>query len=62
MFYFCIFYIIPCLLDVWFANREYSNGYIDLITANVLMLTSILPIINLFQLIINIKTFFFNKN
>lgn len=62
MFYFCIFYIIPCLLDVWFANREYSNGDIDLITANVLMLTSILPIINLFQLIINIKTFFFNKN
>ena len=29
MFYFCIFYIIPCLLNAWFANREYSNGNID---------------------------------
>ena len=60
MFYFCLFYIIPCLLNVWFTNREYSNGRIDLLTANALMLMSIIPIVNLFQLIVNIKEFFFN--
>lgn len=62
MFYFCIFYIIPCLLNAWLTNREYSNGKIDLLTANVLMFVSIIPIINLFQLIVIIKEFFFNKN
>lgn len=62
MFYFCIFYIIPCLLNAWFTNKQFSNGEIDLITANALMLMSIVPIINLFQLIVNIKEFFFNKN
>lgn len=62
MFYFCIFYIIPCLLNTWFTNREYSNGNIDLLTANALMLMSIVPIINLFQLIVNIKEFLFSKN
>lgn len=62
MFYFCLFYVIPCLLNAWFTNRKYSNGDIDLLTANALMLMSIIPIINLFQLIVNIKEFFFNNN
>lgn len=61
MFYFCIFYIIPCLLNAWFANREYSNGEIDLITANALMLMSIVPVLNLAQLIVNIKSLFNNN-
>ena len=61
MFYFCLFYIIPCLLNAWFTNKQFSNGDIDLLTANVLMFISIVPIINLFQLIINIKEFFNNN-
>ena len=61
MFYFCIFYIIPCLLNAWFANRKYSNGNIDLLTANALMLMSIVPVLNLVQLIVNIKSLFNNN-
>lgn len=61
MFYFCIFYIIPCLLNAWFANKQFSNGEIDLITANALMLMSIVPVLNLAQLIVNIKSLFSNN-
>lgn len=60
MFYFCIFYIIPCLLNAWFTNKQFSNGEIDLLTANALMFMSIVPIINLLQLMVNIKSLFNN--
>ena len=61
MFYFCLFYIIPCLLNAWFTNKQFSNGEIDLITANALMLMSIVPVLNLAQLIVNIKSLFNNN-
>lgn len=61
MFYFCIFYIIPCLVSGWLVNRRCSEGDVDYLTATAMMLTAIIPIFNIFLLINLIKYEIDNK-
>lgn len=51
MFYFCIFYIIPCLWSGYLINKLYSEGELDYINATAHMLVAILPFFNIILLI-----------
>lgn len=46
MFYFMLFYIIPCLFCGWYNNKLYSNGELDYLQTTILMLIAITPILN----------------
>lgn len=51
MFYFCIFYIIPCLWSGYLVNQLYSEGELDYMNATAHMLVAILPFFNIILLI-----------
>ena len=55
MFYFCIFYIIPCLITGYFVNKFYSEGDIDYYISTGIMLFAIIPLLNIFAMIACIK-------
>ena len=60
MFYFCIFYIIPCLWSGYLINQLYSEGQLDYVNATVHMLAAIVPLINI-VLLINLLYERFNR-
>ena len=57
MFYFCIFYIIPCLVSEWIVNKLYSTGYMEYQAATIFMLFAFFPFMNILTLIFLIYLF-----
>lgn len=58
MFYFMLFYIIPCLFCGWYNNKLYSNGELDYLQTTALMLIAITPILNIFLTAYFIKNWY----
>lgn len=61
MFYFMLFYIIPCLFCGWYNNKLYSDGELDYLQTTILMLIAIAPILNIFLMLNFIRSLWNNK-
>ena len=58
MFYFMLFYIIPCLFCGWYSNKLYSSGELDYSQTTILMLIAITPVFNIFLTLYFIRNWY----